>query len=361
MKALVISNPFKGTLSSARIGEIVTKSLKEKNIDSIYIPSTDGGDGFFDAFKHIKLNAITKEVMVRMPVGSKHHKVKYLFDPTSKTTYISISDTCGIKYLDKKDPFMANTYGFGEALKYSIINDKPQTVVMGLGGSASVDLGAGFFEALGMKYYDRNHNELKDLCNKNLNDIKDFDDSSVKDLSQGIKFKVLLDVKSDIFSKSGAVESYSLTKGAKPEDIKAIKNNVLNLFNIFKTKYKDVKDAPGFGAAGGIAFSIFYILNAELLNGALEFLKEIDYNNLINDYDVIITGEGRVDSQTLEGKLIKAIIDNSKNKRVIIISGINESNIKGDIYSIVPMVMSLDESLKNPELGLTKLIEKIDF
>ncbi|MCR5741350.1 MAG: glycerate kinase [Gammaproteobacteria bacterium] len=362
MRALIISNPFKGTLSSKEIGEIVYTSLREKGISSSYIPATDGGDGFLDAYKYINSNAVVKEVMVRLPLTFLKHKVKYLFDPITRTTYISLSDTCGIKYLkEERDVFKANTYGFGEALKHSIINDMPKNVVLGLGGSASVDLGAGFLEALGFKFYDKYHYEIRELCNEKLSLVKYIDDKRLKALIKDIDFKVMLDVSSDIFSKDGAVESFSISKGAKEKDIPKIRENVLSLFNVFKSYYENVSDAKGFGAAGGTSFSMFYALGARLVSGTLEFLDDINFTEIINDYDLIITGEGRVDSQTFEGKLIKGILDNSKNKKVIILCAVNKLSNLDNVYSIVPDIATSEESHNNPKESLYKLVKNISF
>ena len=359
MKALIISNPFKGTLSSKDIGEIVSSELKLKNIDSSYIPSTDGGDGFFDAFSFIYKDAIKKEVIVRMPNGLDTHKVYYLYNPFNKTSYISISDTCGIKYLKDKDPLNSNTYGFGEAIKYSIINDKPKTIYLGLGGSASIDMGAGMLEALGVKFYDSNNKEINHLSNNKLKEINNIDYKELKPLIKGIEFKTLLDVDATIFN-NGAVDSYAITKGANTSELEVIKSNAENYVKCVKKLFNNVIDKPGFGAAGGTSFSLFYFLNTILLSGSEEFLNLINIDNLIKEYDLIITGEAIVDKQTFQGKLVKAIMDHSP-KRVVVICAVNNSGLMDNVYSIVPNIMSKEESINNPELSLRLLIKNIHF
>ncbi len=359
MKALIISNPFKGTLTSKEIGEIVSNELKSKGIDSDYIPSTDGGDGFFDAFKYLYKDSIEKEVFVRMPSGLETHKVSYLFNPSNNTSYISLSDTCGIKYLDKLDPFNSNTYGFGEAIKYSIQNDKPNIIYLGLGGSASVDMGAGMLEAMGVKFYDKDKNILTYLSNAKLKEVEFIDTTKFNELIKGIEFKTLIDVNATIFN-NGAVDSYAKTKGAKESDLSIIKSNAENYFKCVKNLFKDSTDKPGFGAAGGTSFSIHYFMDSKLLSGSEKFLKLIDANRLFKQYDLIITGEGAIDNQTLQGKLVKAIMDYNP-KKLIILCAINNSDNFDNVYSIVPKIMSKEESLSNPKKALKELINNIDF
>ena len=359
MKALIISNPFKGTLTSKEIGEIVSNELKNKGIDSNYIPSTDGGDGFFDTFKYLYNDAIEKEVLVKMPNGYETHKVSYLFNPSNNTSYISLSDTCGIKYLDKLDPFNSNTYGFGETIKYSILNDKPSVIYLGLGGSASVDMGAGMLEAMGVKFYDKDNTPIIYLSNAKLKEIDHMDTTEFVNLIKGIEFRTLIDVNATIFN-NGAVDSYAKTKGAKESELGLIKSNAENYFKCVKKLFENVDDSPGYGAAGGTSFSIHYFMNSKLFSGSEEFLRLIDADSLFSEYDLIITGEGAVDNQTVQGKLVKAIMDHNP-KKLIVLCAINNSSNFDNVYSIVPQIMSKEESLSNPKKALKELIKNIDF
>lgn len=359
MKALIISNPFKGTLSSKEIGEIIKEELKTKGIEANYIPSTDGGDGFFDAFSYIYKDSLIRKVEVRMPNGIDRHIVNYLFNPLNKTSYISLSDTCGIKYLSKLDPFNSNTYGFGETVKYSILNDKPKTIYLGLGGSASVDMGCGMLEALGVKFYDKFDKLIESLSNSKLKEIESIDTSELDKLTKGIEFKALVDVNATIFD-NGATDLYALSKGANKEDLPLIKSNVENYFKCVKNIYKNVIDKNGFGVAGGTSFSLYYFMNSKLISGSDEFLKLIDFDRLNKEYDVIITGEGTIDNQTFQGKLIKSIMDHKPN-RLIILCAINNSIYKDNVYSIVPDIMSKEESINKPKEALIKLVNSIDF
>ena len=356
-KALIISNPFKGTLSSLRIGEIVKEELLKKEIDSDYFASTDGGDGFLDAFKSVYKDCLYKEVSVRLPIGDKYHKVKYLYREKTKTIYISLSDTCGIKYINEKDrnPLIGNAYGLGEAIKDAIETFDVRKMVIGLGGSASVDLGSSLLEALGTKFYDLNNNEITGLCNEKLKEVERIDITKTKKLLEGIKITLYSDVYTTLFT-NGAVDLYSLTKGAKEKNVCIIKENAQHFFNILGFE----KDKKTYGAAGGVSFALIELLSAKIKLGSREFLKEIKFGRIKNNYDFIVTGEGQFDEETLQGKLISSILKYHP-KKLMILCGTNKIKEYPGVYSIVPKIMSKEESIKNPEAGIRKLIRSINF
>ena len=356
-KALIISNPFKGTLSSLRIGEIVKEELIKKDIDSDYFAATDGGDGFLDCFKCIYEDTYFKEVKVKYPIGNKKHYVKYLYREKTKTIYVSLSDTCGIKYIDEKDrnPLLGNAYGLGEAIKDAIETFEVKNMIIGLGGSASVDLGASVLEALGTKFFDKKGKEITGLCNSKLKDIDRVDLTKTKELLDGVKITLYSDVYTTLFT-NGAVDLYSITKGAKEENVCIIKENAEHFFKILGFE----KDKNTYGAAGGVSFAFIELLGAKIKLGSKEFLKNIKFSHIYNNYDFIITGEGQFDEETLQGKLISSIIK-YKPKKVMILCAINKKYDYDGVYAIVPKVMSKEESIKSPEVALRKLIRSINF
>ena len=356
MKALIISNPFKGTLSSLEIGEIVSSHLNRLGIESKYIPSTDGGDGFLDAMRYIHKESTVKYVLARKAIGNEMMKVPYLYDSFSKTSFISISDTCGIKYLsdDEKDPIHANTYGFGEVIKQSILEDRPESIILGLGGSASVDLGCGMLEALGTKFYDKNNHEITGMCNEKLKDVERADFSLIELLTKGIKFKVMLDV-SCMVLHDGACDLYSRTKGASLSDVFMISNNIETFMNRFL-----IEDEMGYGAAGGTSLSLSRYLHAEMMSGSDEFLKMIEIDKLLDKYSLVITGEGMYDRETLQGKLIKKIMDHNP-KNLLVLCAIDTINDNPNVKAIVPNVSTKEESMYDPKGSLRKLLLTIDF
>ena len=356
-KVLIISNPFKGTLSSLRIGEIVKEELNKKNLDSTYIAATDGGDGFLDAFKSIYPGIFIKEVSVKYPIGKEYHNVYYLFKEETRTVFISVSDICGIKYINEADrnPMYADSYGLGEAIKDAILTFNPKRLVIGLGGSASVDLGTSVLEALGTKFYDQYDSEIKGLRNAKLKEVERIDIKSTRSLLKGVKITLLSDVFANLFT-NGATDLYSITKGAKKENVCTIKENAEHFFNALGF----FKDKKTYGAAGGISFMFTELLDAKIKLGSEEFLKIINFKKLIKEYDLIITGEGQFDEETLQGKLIGSIIK-YKPKKLIVLCGINKMDNYPNVYSIVPTLMTKEESLNNPEESLRKLIRSIEI
>ena len=360
MKALIISNPFKGTISSKEIGKTISFALRNKGISSLSIPSTDGGDGFLDAFEYIDKDAIRKTY--RLKFLNKEINAEYLINNRLHIAYISLSDTCGIKYLSKAeyDPMNIGLYPLGLLFRYILENENVSLIKIGIGGSPSVDLGAGFLEGLGARFYDKSGLELHNLCNSKLKEVDKIDTSYVDYLIKDVNIVCLQDVNCKILT-SGACDSYALTKGASSSDIPVIKDNAKAFINLTKKiKGSMVKDGYGFGAAGGLSFTLFNYLNAMLVSGAEEFLESIKVDELLKTYDLVITGEGIYDNQTTQGKLIKAIM-NHNTKKVIIVCAKNITKTKKNIYSIVPSVASEAESMSHPKECLMKLIESIDF
>ena len=358
MKVLIVSNPFKGSLTSSMVGDIVSSELFDMGIDASYIPSTDGGDGLIDAVRYFVKSSIIKDAEVSNPVGDSLSTARYLYDYLNQISYLELSEASGLKKTDVLDVFKASTFGLGELIKHTIEEDHPKKIIIGCGGSASTDLGFGTLEALGMKFYDENHQLVSHMNNEKMGIIKYIDDEKMRLNISGIEFDLWVDVGSSI---DEACTYFSRQKGAKDSDIPLIISNVHHMMEICTNQNGfDMMDGEGLGAAGGFPYYFYYCLDAKIQSGANEFLKLSDFKNLIQKYDVIVSGEGCFDESSLKGKLILGIY-NMKPKHLVILSALNLSNIHTDIYSIVPSISSKEESMKHPEESLRSLVRSIDW
>ena len=184
----------------------------------------------------------------------------------------------------------------------------------------------------------------------------------LNDLIKNIEFNVLSDVSSPILGEEGGLRVYTPQKGATKEDLDIMENNIKSYLNtvIDQVNSSYIDDAY-LGAAGGINYSLKYFLNAKIKLGISALLEIIKFDKLIKEYDIIISGEGKFDYQTLQGKVIKGIMKYHP-KRLVIISAINELlNTNMEVYSIVPNIASAEESLKYPKENLQKLIETLNL
>ena len=360
-KVMVMVDSFKGTMTSITAGTIIKEELELKGLTVDMSPISDGGEGFLDVIKvNQKLDYLS--VDVHDAIG-RMHKARYLYDINKKTAYVELAECCGIAKLKKDElaPYDASTYGLGEQIKYIIEKHKPNKIVIGIGGSASSDAGSGMIEALGGKFYDEHEDEIKMMNNRKLHDVTRIHVGNVRTLFNGIEVDVLTDVKNPLLGQSGAVYVFGPQKGAKIEDLEVMENNVSHFKKIVEEQLfgNYSNNEEGEGAAGGVGFAFNRIIRANIMSGSNVILKLIDFERICKEYDIVITGEGKFDSQTLNGKIIKGIMEN-KPKRLIIVAGIVDDDVKmDDVYSIVPNICSSSESMAHPEENLRKLVQTL--
>lgn len=363
MKALIMIDSFKGTITSKRLGEITKKELTKRNIECEAFPIADGGDGFLDAIESF-LNLKRIDVKCLDPFYREIDSY-YLLDEANKTAYIELAKSSGINLVKKEElnPYVATTYGLGQVIDMAI-KQGSKKIVLGVGGSATNDGGLGLLEALGVRFYDEDDNELYHLSNKDMKKIKRIEISEFKNRIKETKFLVLNDVSNPLLGENGATYVFSRQKGAKEEDLEILEANmkyyslkVSNLIGIDKSNYS------GSGAVGGCGFALRTFFKAEFIPGIKYLLDLLETVRDINSYDLVITGEGKIDSQTLNGKVVLGINERFKNAKKILVCAINEldNSLSENIYSVVPKIASIEESMNSAEECFKRLIESIEI
>ena len=368
MNVLTIIDSFKGTITSKKLGEIVKEELEAKGHNVDVIPVADGGDGFCDAIEDILISKKTKytrkEITVNDPLFRKVDSY-YLIANDTKTAYIELAKASGLSMLSKEElnPLITSTYGFGELIK-DAIKKGCKKIVLGIGGSATNDGGCGMLEALGVKFYNGNEELIKQINNTDVGTVEYIDDLEFKSKIEGIEFVVLSDVTNPLLGEDGATYVFSPQKGAKKEDLSYLEENIANFARLNKTHI----NTPGAGAAGGVGYALLTYLNAKLYSGIDYILDFINYEDLISKYDLIITGEGKIDNQSLSGKVVFRVSNRSQNKKVIFVCGINElKNIDlnlynvSAVYSVVGDKVSIEESITRPEYYFRYMIRNMNL
>lgn len=361
MKIIIASDSFKGSLSSKRVCCAIEKGLKKSipSIESIIVPIADGGEGSLESLNE-SLNLRYKHIKVVNPLG-KNIKAKYLAGKNYAVIEMALASGITLINNKEKNPFLTTSYGTGQLMLDAIKNGYKE-IYLCIGGSSTVDGGAGLLQALGIKFFDKNENLINDcMCNYLLADVSHIDTSDFDKITNGVKIFLLSDVKNILFGKNGSVYTYAIQKGAKENDLPILENNLKCLYNLFAKKYKDVSKLKGSGAAGGVGAAINTFFDCQTKSGIDELLKLINFSEKIVNADIIITGEGSIDNQTLKGKVISGIIKNSNNIPVIAIAGnisdfsvINKLGLKS-AFCICNKPMSIDESITNAE----SLIENV--
>ena len=360
MRILTISDSFKGTLCSSEIGQIVSKHCKEKGYDATYIPISDGGEGFLETVHYIT-HLPFHETEVSDPLFQKTI-AKYLFDDVKKIAYLELAEACGITKMKTLAPIQASTYGLGELIVYVIDKHAPKKIVLGIGGSATSDMGVGMLEACGVDFLDAHCFRLSKMNHAKLMQIRKIKTKAFQKKIKHIEFVTLTDVANCAFGKTGCIKTFAPQKGAKEEDLFLMEKNVLHFHHVTQeTLGTAIDDFPGAGAAGGVGYTMKHYFGSTIQSGIEVLLDMMDFSSLVQESDIVITGEGSFDDQSLYGKVISGIWKYHP-KRLIVLCGKSDlSNPPFEVYPIVPTVASFEEEIQQPKASLERLLNTIPF
>jgi glycerate kinase len=359
-------NAFKGTLSSLVLNDIIGKGMSLSEEDTLMkIAISDGGEGFLDA---IQANKQYQMIKVKT-VNSVHEPIQttYLYDQENKRIFIESAKVIGLSLLTKSqfNPFKTSSYGLGLVIK-QVLKHKPEQIVIGLGGSSTNDGGAGMLSGLGVRFYDYNQHLIQAPTGLSLADIQSIDITQLPDQVKNIDFIVASDVENTLLGPFGATKVYAKQKGASASMIQVLEKNMMHYHQISKTHLKkDVSHEPGSGAAGGLAYGFIAYLKGQLQSGFDLISQHMDLESIINDVDVVVTGEGKLDQQSFYGKApIKiAKIANKMNKKVIGIFGTIDPGIGvkdfHKTYCLVPDMATYDEAISNPDIYIKMIAQTI--
>lgn len=343
MKIVIASDSFKGTLSSLDIINLFKEELiNSKDIEPIYLPLADGGEGSLDCIANIK-----KGKYIELEVNNlyfKKIKTKFYLDD-ELNAYIETASCAGLNLANKQnDPGKVTTFGLGEQIKEAIkLGSK--NIYLFLGGSATNDAGCGLAYALGTKFFNKKDEEFCPV-GLTLKDIVKIDNKETLKLLKDINIYALVDVKSPFYGKVGAAYKFAPQKGASIEEVKELDENLKYLSELINKDLKiDISNVEGAGAAGGLGGGLFSFLNANIESGINTILDLVNFNNLIKNTDLIISGEGKLDLQTLDGKVIDGIASrcNNNNKPLYLIVGISTIN-NSEIIEKYPCIKNIYET-----------------
>ena len=351
-KVVIASDSFKGCLSSEQVAKAVEEGVHDVYPDAevVALPVADGGEGSLDAVKSVYPDS--KEVTVNV-YGPLYWKVdaKYLIFPDGKTAFIEISEACGLGLLDvdMRDPLKTSTYGFGQIIADAVSRGCTK-VIAALGGTSTNDAGAGMLSALG--YRISNTDGTRNACyGADLILIGDIDDTDVPDRIRQTEFIAMCDVSSPLCGQDGAAFVYAPQKGADICAVRALDDGLCNFAHVtYRKTGVDLSFMPGAGAAGGVAGAMHAFLGAGLRSGADVILDCVAFENAIEDADMVITGEGKLDHQTLTGKLPYAVAQRALKKGVPVLAICGAAEIRQlsgaeAIIPVTPKGMPLSEAM----------------
>ena len=305
MKILIAPDSFKNALPSLAVAQSIKKGLRTyPNLDVTIQQLSDGGEGAMEVILE-DLNFKKTTVKVSNPIG-KNVSASYAINISKKSAFIEIAQAAGLELLSKNElnPSLTSTFGVGELILHAY-EKGIRNFHLSLGGSTTNDGGAGILSALGIDFIGT---DSKFTCNFSLSQVTKISIANLK--IHNCKFKILVDVENPLLGDSGATNIYAPQKGAKPKDLDILEKNLIHFSKLVSeftnTNYANDK---GSGAAGGIAFGLKSFFDVEIVSGISEIMKFCGLEQQIKDSDLVISGEGSIDSQSQNGKLLSGIAE----------------------------------------------------
>ncbi|MBS1607412.1 MAG: glycerate kinase [Bacteroidetes bacterium] len=364
MKIIIAPDKFKGSLTAFEVCKSIEVGIKSiiPKAEILSFPMADGGDGFASILQAY-LHTVTIECKTVDPVG-RSIDAAYQWNQKTKTAIIEMAVASGLVLLkeNEKNPLLTSSLGTGLLIK-DAINKGANKIILGIGGSATNDGGIGILEALGFSLKDKDGKTVKGVGG-NLDKIASITPPVLKE----IKFEIACDVQNSLYGPTGASYIYAPQKGANSEQVKILDNGLKNLAEVLKQQTgKDISTIPGTGAAGGIAAPLLCFFDTELKQGVDMVIGASGIEDAINGTDLIITGEGKIDKQSLDGKVIGKIASLANEKRIPVIAfcgrlELSLAEIKRTGLSgayVIGESISVEESMKNAGKLLTAKAKEI--
>lgn len=317
-KCVVISDSFKGTLSSLEICALARQSISRffPACQVEAIPVADGGEGTVACFVEA-IGAQPVTVTVSGPYGEP---VEAVYARSGAKAVIEMASAAGLPMVgERKNPEATTTYGVGELLRHAVEGGCTE-LLLGLGGSATNDGGCGCAAALGVRFLDREGNAFVPVGGT-LDQIDRIDLSGAKRLLKDVKITVMCDVDNPLYGPTGAAHTFGPQKGADEEMVQRLDEQLGRLDGAIQRQLGlSVAHIPGAGAAGGMGAGCVAFLGAQLKSGIEAVLDMVEFDRRLEGAELVITGEGRIDAQSLHGKVISGIAKRAKPRNIPLVA-----------------------------------------
>lgn len=370
IKILLAPNSYKECIGSDAIVDIIKNSLSENTrINIISVPLSDGGDGFLHVCKyHFNLKDIS--YLIKENYLDELSKNVALYDDSSKTVFLEAAELFGLKKLNLSDrnPLRLNTKPLGAILKllsqYKIEKEIDiKRIVIGIGGTATIDFGIGACSQLGLDLFNRVNLRLEPYPGN----FSEANAISFNPIKLPFKISCIVDVNTELIGEPGAIEIYGKQKGANSIDLRKIKDGIINILYLIERDLDLSIPEKLNGAGGGLAAGLNLFFDAKIIPAKTFIINEILKGVDLDAIDVVITGEGSFDFQSYEGKGTGVIIDLFKDKKTKIILINGSTNLPNNvtlpqnvtIINLQDFFDSKEESMKNTETGILKAVEII--
>jgi glycerate kinase len=342
---ILVPDSFKGTLSAIEVCNIMKSSIKNlyKDANIISVPVADGGEGTVDAFLYA-LGGEKKSIWVSDAFNEQKILAHYAM-LKDDIAVIEMAACAGLPLVKNRlEPDKTTTFGVGELI-IDAINSGAKKIILGLGGSATNDGGCGMATALGVKFKDEQDQEFIPTGGT-LSQIYKIDMNNIYSKIKDIEFISMCDVDNPLCGRLGASAVFAPQKGADEDMVKSLDEGLAHLAKIIKRDlHIEVKDIKGAGAAGGLGAGSIAFLQSKLTKGIDVILDTINFDELVSKADIVFTGEGKFDSQSLHGKVVMGVANRSQKYKtpVIVVTGAIGENIQEAYNKGITAIFSINK------------------
>ncbi|RRZ97127.1 glycerate kinase [Erwinia sp. 198] len=357
MKIVIAPDSYKESLSAQQVATQIEQGFREIFPEAQYVklPAADGGEGTVEAMV-AATGGKTVRLRVTGPLGEEVDAF-YGLSGDDSCAYIEMAAASGLELVPaaRRDPLITTSFGTGELIR-SALDKGVHRFIIGIGGSATNDGGAGMVQALGAKLLDSEGRQIGSGGGR-LNDLATIDISELDARIKNCRFEVACDVTNPLLGEEGASAVFGPQKGATPELVEQLDNALAHYAQIIRRDLDiDVLSIPGGGAAGGMGVALHAFCGAELRRGIEIVTEALGLDELVRDATLVITGEGRIDSQTIHGKVPIGVAQVAKryNKPVIGIAGSLTKDVAvvhqhglDAVFSVIYSICTLDDALEN--------------
>ena len=373
-KIVIASDSFKGSLTSREVGEAAVRGIRkvDAKINCEVVPVADGGEGTTDAI----VSALGGDIVSIQVVGPIGESVEARYGLCGDTAVIEMAAASGLMLVpsEKRNPWFTTSFGTGELIR-DALNRGCRKFLIGIGGSATNDAGVGMLRALGFRFRDKEGMEIGNGGGE-VGKITEIDDSDAMVELKEAEFVVACDVRNPLLGPEGASRIFSPQKGADAEMVERLEDSMKSFAAVVeKWAGEDLSATPGAGAAGGLGFALLAFLKARMEKGVEMVLEAVEFDSKIKDALLVITGEGKLDSQTCMGKTPYGVLQHAKKYGVPVVAiggSVENSAIpvlkKAGFKSIFPISeepMDLSEAMRpatakrNVEQTMARILESL--
>ena len=367
-KIVVASDSFKGSLTSLDVAQNVEKAIREVYplCDVLKVNVADGGEGTMEALQQT-LGGVRVSLVVKDPLG-REIEATYVILNDGITAVVEMSAASGLPLLksDERNPLKTSTYGTGQLI-CDALDRGCRKILVGIGGSATNDAGMGMLQALGFRFLDAQGNQLQPV-GENLQLVSSIDSTGRHPDLDKTEFVVACDVKAPLYGRNGAAYVFAPQKGADQKMVEMLDAGLRHFSEVSSAMAGyDCSQMQGTGAAGGLGYAFRQYLDARLERGIEMVLDAIGFDDIISGADLVITGDGRVDSQTLTGKTPFGVAQHAHRQRipVVVIGGSVEIDVLqvreagfNDVIQVTPLDMPLSVAMR-PEVAAENVYNAI--